>query len=79
VPECAEHWWQKVPVVVVVVNDPLEDAKGGQTYNAECATCGERAWLHWRTPLAARRTDLHLRERKSRSQRRHRRKSHDAL
>jgi hypothetical protein len=42
-----EHEWRKVPPVVVVVNDPLADVKGNQTFNARCAVCGLRAWLHW--------------------------------
>jgi hypothetical protein len=42
-----EHTWRKVPTVIVVVNDLLADVKGGETYNARCATCGEQAWLHW--------------------------------
>ena len=43
------HVWKHVGPVVVVINDPLAEAKGGQTYNAECETCHARAWVHWRT------------------------------
>jgi hypothetical protein len=46
VSEC-EHVWKRAGPVVVVVNDPLADVKGGQTYNAECERCGERTWLYW--------------------------------
>jgi hypothetical protein len=42
-----EHERKRAGPVVVVVNDPLSRAKGGQTYNAECAKCGVRTWLHW--------------------------------
>lgn len=39
------HEWRAVPAVIVTIADPFVDAKGGETYNAECA-CGARAWLH---------------------------------
>lgn len=45
-----DHRWKRVPPVVVVVNDPKADQKGGETYNSECGRCGARAWLHWPTP-----------------------------
>jgi len=48
---CCAHWWERVRPVVVVVNDPLAGEKGGETYNAECASCGQRAWLHWPEPV----------------------------
>jgi hypothetical protein len=35
-----------VPPVIITVSDPLAAEKGGYTYNAECALCGELAWLH---------------------------------
>jgi len=42
-----EHEWERVRPVVVVVNDPLAEAKGGETHNAVCKSCGAKAWLHW--------------------------------
>ena len=45
-----EHDWKRVYPVVCVVNDPLAQAKGGETYNAVCE-CGAKAWLHWPEPM----------------------------
>ena len=50
-PKECEHDYKRAGPVVVVINDPLAKEKGGETYNAECSTCGHRAWVHWPEPV----------------------------
>lgn len=44
-----EHTWRRAGPFVVPVGEAARYGTS-ETYNAECSTCGAKAWLHWPEP-----------------------------